>query len=278
MGVNRPFLILQILPVLAFLPGCFWFTTRREADLMQKDVHDLQARMAKQEQSLDEKIEKLDSSLDRATKLLKVTNADLGTEVEKLAADFAAINGQVESIDRDNAALRTDLSRARSDYETRLAEMQKRLDVLEKAGKSVTAAPPPPDKDSLYESGQKKFVAGDFEGCRRDFRAFVQKFPQDERADDALFAIGTAFSREKDYEKAIAEFQRVIDKYGTNDLADDAFYQAGSAAAEMKWCSDAKAYLDVLLKKFPQSTLAKPAKQKLDQLKKQAKNPAVCQS
>ena len=76
----------------------------------------------------------------------------------------------------------------------------------------------------------------------------------------------------------MTEYQTVIDVYQDGDAADDAFLAAAMAATEKKWCGDARAYLDTMLRRFPQSPLAKTAKQKLDALKKQAKNPTVCQS
>jgi tol-pal system protein YbgF len=148
-----------------------------------------------------------------------------------------------------------------------------RLDAIEK--KSVGTAPA--DKDGLWTSAQQKLQERQYEPARKELRLYVQRFPQDARADDAQFAIGDSFVKEKQYENAIREFQRVIDGYPQSELADDAFYAAGNAAADMKWCTDARAYLGALQQRYPKSPLNKDAKKKLDYLKKQAKNKSVCQ-
>ena len=148
-----------------------------------------------------------------------------------------------------------------------------RLDAIEKKNVGPQV---PADKEGLWASAQQKLQAGQYEPARRELRMYVQRFPQDARADDAQYAVGDSYLKEKQYENAIREFQRVIDTYATSDLADDAFYAAGGAAESMKWCTDARAYLGALVQRHPKSPLVKDAKKKLDRLKKEAKNKAVC--
>ncbi|MBI4510470.1 MAG: outer membrane protein assembly factor BamD [Deltaproteobacteria bacterium] len=281
---------LSVLLAILSCPGCFWVTTKHEGDELRAEVQKIRQRLSKQEESLGGKVRRLDESLEEATKLLGRNSADLGTEVEKLSAELAKSTGQVEGFRRDIGAVRIENAQLRSDLEARLAALEARVLMLEKDLRPGTVAPgtgtstttgtqPPPamDKDALFNGAYQKLQAGENEGARREFRLFAQKFPQDDRADNAIFFIGESFAREKSYKKAIIEFQRILDAFPNGDVADDAFFAAGHAAMEMKSCFEAQAYLSELGKRYPTSPLAKTAKQKLDFLRKNAKNKDLCQ-
>lgn len=270
------------LALLLAAPGCFWLTTKGEGSALRKDVTDLKGRVSKQEESVDTKVKQLDDSLEKATALLKRNSADVGAEVEALSKEMAALTGSIEGFRRDIEELRAQVAaltatnaQIRADYEQRLAAAEARVEALEKGAKVVT--PTAPDKDTLYANATTKLQAGQLTDARKDFRDYVKKYPQDAKADDAQYWVAESFYREKQYEKAIAEFQKVIDAYPDADMADDAFLQAGTAAADMKWCVDANAYFGELVRRYPKSTLVKTAKQKLEHLKKNAKNKDVCQ-
>jgi len=254
----------------AALPGCFWFTTKHEGAELRRDVKGLQGRLDAQESVIGGKVQKLDESLAKATKLLSTSSADLGLEVQKMSGELAALTGQLENLKRDLEIVQRDLQALKSDSSALIT----RLDALEKRNAGPTL---PADKDSLWASAQQKLQASQYEPARRELRVYLQRFSQDPKADDAQYAIGDSYVRERQYENAIREFQRLIDSYAQSDLVDDAFYAAGGAAESMKWCTDARAYLGALVQRHPKSPLVKDAKKKLDRLKKEAKNKAVCQ-
>jgi tol-pal system protein YbgF len=274
--------------VAAAAPGCFWVTTKDEGDRMRKQLKDLDVRVSKTEQSLDQRVKTLDESIDKATKILARNSADLGTQVDKFSQDLATTSGQIEMMQRTVDALRASNAQTeqmRADAETRAAALATRVDALEKAlgvkpgpgaGTGPTTAQPTIDKNQLFDQANQKLQQGQYAEARRLFRLFVQNFPQDDRADNALYFVGQSFLKEKDYEHAIAEFQRVIDTYPNGDMADDAYSEAGTAAAAEQECRAAAAYWGELVKKFPKSPFAKPATQKLDYLRKHAKDPKVC--
>jgi tol-pal system protein YbgF len=268
--------------ILVAAPGCFWFTTKDEGDKLRKQVDNLNKRTGATEATLGDKLKKLDESLDKATKFLSTSSANIGTEVEKLADQTAQLAAVNESLRHDIDALREEMGKQRADYEARMGTYAERMEALEKTVAALqakaTAPPPAADKDAMWSDAQKKLAAGQYGDARKDLRAFIQKFAQDAKADDAQFAIGESFYKEKDYEKAIAEYQRVIDGYPNGDMVDDAFLQAGLAALEMKWCVDAGAYLGELVRRYPQSAHVKTAKDKLAHIKKNAKNKNVCQT
>src|SRR5215813_4427846 len=245
--------------LLAVAPGCFWATTKHEGEVMQEQIKNLDTRLKSQEEALGGRVKQLDDSIDKATKMLARSGADLGTRVDGFSDELAQIKADQQSLGQ------------------RMDNIEKQLGIVPgQPGGGQPQLPAGVDKATLFDGAYKKFQAGQYDDARREFRLYVQAFPQDDKADDAAFYIGESFFKQKDYEKAIAEYQKVIDTWPKGDMADDAFLQAGLAALEKGWCVDASAYLGELVRRYPTSPLAKTAKAKLDYVKKNAKNKKVC--
>ncbi len=275
MGIN-PNALAAIALVLA--PGCFWATTKHEGDVMRAQIKNIDGRLANQEKVLEGRVKQLDESIDKATKILARNSADLGTQVDTFAQELAQVHGDLSTATRNLEAARTELAQVKAqqaDITTRLENIERQLGIRP-GGAGQPTSMPVVDKDTVYAGALAKMQAGQYADARRELRLFVQAFPQDERAAKAAYAIGDTFVKEKDYEKAIAEYQRVVDNYPKSDMVDDAFLAAGQAALDGKLCVEAGAYFGELLRRFPSSPLARTAKQKLDYVKKNSKNPKVC--
>jgi TolA-binding protein len=267
------------LALLLLTPGCFWFTTKHEGDTLRRDVKELKTTVDAQQAALGGKMKQLDESVEKATKLLSRNSADIGTEVEKALDAIATLTAQNESLRQELEGVRQEVLKQREQYEQRLGTYAERMEAVEKyVAARMEAQAAAGDKDKIWSDAQKKMADKSWADARTQLRSFIQKFPQDARADDAQFMVGKTFQEEKDHEKAIAEYQRVIDSYPNGDMVDDAFLQAGLAALDMKWCVDAGAYLGELARRYPSSPLVKQAKDKLAHIKKNAKNKTICQT
>jgi tol-pal system protein YbgF len=264
---------------LGLTPGCFWATTKHEGEVMQEQIKNLDTRLKQQEEALGGRVKQLDESIDKATKMLARSGADLGTRVDSFSDELAKFSGRLDLLQRTIDAARTEVAQVKQDQQalgTRMDSIEKQLGIQPGGQPGPTSLPAGVDKQTVFDGAYQKLQAGQYDDARREFRLFVQAFPQDDKADDALFYVGESFFRQKDYEKAIAEYQRVIDTYPKGDMADDSFLQAGQAALSKGWCVDAGAYFGELVRRYPTSTLAKTARTKLDYVKKNAKNKKVC--
>lgn len=273
MGVNLK------LAVLVFLPGCFWATTKHEGAVMREQIKSIDGRLTNQETTLEGRVKQLDDSIDKATKILARNSADLGTQVDRFSEELAGLSGRLETATRGMDQARAELAQvkqAQADITTRLENIERQLGIKPGTPGQPLPTGPPVDKNTVYDGAVAKLQAGQFDDARREFRLFVQAFPQDEKADNAAYFIGESYAKQKDYEKAIAEFQKVVDTYPKGDVADDAFMAAGLAALDGHMCVEASAYLGELIRRFPQSPLKSDAKQRLDYVKKQKNNDKVC--
>ena len=93
----------------------------------------------------------------------------------------------------------------------------------------------------------------------------MKKFPQSDEADNAQFWIGETYYRENWYEKAILEYQKVIENFPKGNKVPAALLKQGMAFTELGDKENARLIFKELVDRFPRSTEAKIATQKLQQ-------------
>ncbi len=251
--------------------GCFWATTKHEGKELREDVDRLDAQLQNQELSIKGKVQELQTVLDKATKVLQRNSADLGAEVDSLERDNATLRGLVMAGKRiaDEVAVAVKAQTQRiDDLEKRMAELERK----------ASAAPPSKTPEQLFAEAKTLFDGGQFARARTLFRTVAIRHRNTSLAPEAQYYRGETLFREKNYKSAIGEFQKVFDKYPKSRRADEALYRASESAANLKWCTDARAYLGVLIQRYPKSSLIPRAKKKSAALKKNARNKRKCKS
>lgn len=261
--------------------GCFWVTTKREGQQLRKDVDEIDTRLGTRESDLQTKIAQLEQVLDEATKVLRRNSADLGADVEALAADIRNTQGLITEATRFAGEIRTEVQALKQSMDNdrevlsqRLESMEQRLATLEQQAAQAL----PENADQLYAEGKQALDSGDQAKARTMFRQLIIKFPGHDRADDGQYYRGESYYREKDYDAAIREFQKVFDKYPESALADDALFRAGEAAQTLRRCSEARAYFGLLRQKYSKSSLVGKSQTKDKQIKRDLKNKKKCLS
>lgn len=266
-------LLSGLLGLLAAAPGCFWTTTKSEGDTMRRDIKALDGRLATKEQALDGQIGELKKVLEDATRVLKRNSADLGADVDQLRDDVRKATGLTTALNASVNELKLATEATRKESAARLDAVEARLAQLE-AGKPSAQSTP----DDLWRLGAQAFEAARYAEAIDLFKRLVLADPKHDRADDAQYFRGQAYTKLSQWDDAIGAYQRLYEKYPDSTLADDGLYFAALAAQQLKNCGEARAYLGVLKQKFPGSNVARQADELDKQLKKDAKNKAACQS
>jgi tol-pal system protein YbgF len=275
MGLRR----LVALALLGATGGCMFFTTKDEGHQLKTNLDKLRAQvddMNLREQELRKatadakaQVVKLREVLDQATGLVQRNSADLGVQVQKLQTDLAALIGKTEEISHtlDSVSKQFGEYRAQTDV---------KLEALTTKAGTATAPPAPEDKDKLFDEAYKRYQAGQFEEARRLFRTFTTRYGRDDRADNAQYWLGQAYYEERKYAAAIAEFKKVLDNFPRGDATDAAMFGMALSFIELKYCTEGEAYLQDMLKRFPNSTLKEKAQKKIKEVKKMKRNKKVC--
>lgn len=119
----------------------------------------------------------------------------------------------------------------------------------------------------MYTAAKTLLDNGDNKGARKAFETFIKDFSDSANADNAQFWIADSYYRENWYEKAILEYQKVIETYSSGNKVPAALLKQGYAFANLGEKGNARLILRELIRKYPGTSEAKIAKEKLEALK-----------
>lgn len=262
---------LPALLVSTFGSGCFWVTTKHEGDQLRTDLTHVQGRLDAKEKTLDDQIAQLQKVLEDATKVLKRNSADIGADVDSLRNDVRTANGLVTTVGNSINELKQSFDTYRKGNDARMDAIEQRVIQIE-SGKATASSSP----EELWKLGTAAFEAARYNDAIDIFKRLSQTYPTHERADDAVYFRGQAYSNLKDWDHAIGVYQQLYDKYPDSALADDGLYFAAIAAGQLKNCTEARTYLGLIKQKYPKSNVTKQADQLDKTIKKDLKNKAKC--
>lgn len=259
------------------------------------------ARLQESQKSVDAKMSQdLDAKLDQ----IRTSQASAVADVGQLRNEIQELTGRIEdneevvrrAVERDlgeqDAMQLTieDLSRRITQMEAELKQQQKYLG-MEKIGEGeeiIAPKPGPgegekpateptlapetekPAESAAYDNALALYNDGRYEESMDAFEKFIKIFPKSDRGDNAQFWIGESFYSLKQYEKAILAYEEVIKKYKKGNKVPNAMLRQAMAFLLLKKPDKAAARIRLkeIVRKYPQSTEAKIAKQKLKTLKK----------
>ncbi|HEY4180583.1 MAG TPA: tol-pal system protein YbgF [Kofleriaceae bacterium] len=95
-------------------------------------------------------------------------------------------------------------------------------------------------------------------------RAFLQKYPRHDYADNAQYWLGESFYAQKDYTHALAEFRNVIETYPRGNKVPDALLKVGFCYQAMGQSEKATAVLQQVVNLYPKTEPAALATKRLD--------------
>lgn len=118
----------------------------------------------------------------------------------------------------------------------------------------------------LFDTAMADFTVGQWALCIEGFETYLRGFGRTDLADDAQFYIGECRQRDNKPTEAIDAYNRVISNYPKGDRVPDAFYKRGLVFSEMGQTDRARESFEILMKQFPETDLARLAKQQMDRL------------
>jgi tol-pal system protein YbgF len=239
--------------------------TTGEGEKLKADIKALEQRvetgdrdLAKATADAKEQVVKLREMTEQATKLLERNTADAGLQISRTQTDLTALQGRVDEISHHLEQIQRSLAQART------------------ADNRPVAQALPTDAETLWSEGNRQLNANAFDDARRMLRSFVENYPNDKRASQALYLLGDSYYRQEKFAAAIGEYQKVIDRYTRSPQVEDAMYKIGLAFLELKYCSDARTFLSEVLKRYPRSKHERAVKSKLGEIERGSRNKRVC--
>lgn len=252
------------------LGGCFLWTSAEQGAELQRRLDRIEERTRTLETGLGEelrgeiataktKVAELESVLERATQLVTRTSADTGAQVEQLQAQVAAQEGAIAELRHELERLQEEFREQQTDYENRMKKLARRAGI----DMPLDEAEIPTDRQQHWDRAQQAYEAREFSTARALYRAFVQRYRDDARADDAQLRIGQSYLLEDRPATSLGELRRVIADFAQGDAVPAALLAMADAFYRLHACTDARTALETLLRAHPRAPQAAEARTRL---------------
>jgi tol-pal system protein YbgF len=210
-------------------------------------------------------------------------NANSAADVSDLRETIQQLRGQLEALKKDMArdAKKNDELKDRLDsIAVKVRFIESFLEIGKKDSVSDDKGTKPPangvaaketvkkqDKETLYAAAYQTFKDGNYDKSRTEFKSFLAAYPETEYAGNAQYWIGECYYFEKDYEQAILEYEKVSKNHPKGNKVSSALLKQGLSFLKLNDKTSARLILQQVIKDFPNTTQARIARVKLQEIK-----------
>ncbi len=128
------------------------------------------------------------------------------------------------------------------------------------------------DCTQMYDDSFILVRQGEYESARAGFLDYLEYCKNSDLADNAQYWIAESYYSAQKYSQAVKEFTTLTTKYKDSEKRPTALYKLGRCSEELNKATDAMKYYSSIIKNYPSSNEALLAKDKLSELKGDAKN------
>jgi len=123
---------------------------------------------------------------------------------------------------------------------------------------------------AAYDVAFKALRAGDYVQASRQFRSFIQQYPNQALTPNAWYWLGESYYVTTNYPVALESFQHLLSQFPQSDKAPDALLKIGYSQLELKQNAAGRATLSAVTTKYPGSKAASLAQERLQRIQQRA--------
>lgn len=268
------------LPLALMASGCFF--PKERGDRLTRQVEDLAADQEKARKELAaerertdlllrEKISVLDDRIKRLDEAANLEDARLKERLRSAVEEASAVRGRLEELEHQVQQLRTELEAAQSANDQKLLQLKGEQARAEaEARRRAEESSHPTDKKGWLAAAREK-ASADPAVARKWLADWLKKWPKDELAGEAYFAMGVSYASEGNCREASPEFGRLIRDFPKSRHAAPGLMKSWECFKELKMPEEARLALEMLVESYPDTAEAKQARVRLEELDRAAK-------
>lgn len=214
--------------------------------------------MQSQMRDMQGQIEELQHQLQMFQDKSKDQYADLDSRVGRLEAANKAGSAAPASAGSASAAAAGSASAGAAVAAGNTAAQAPAAKALSAADQAVMQA--------SYAAAFKTLRGGDYVNASRQFRAFIEKYPDQPLTANAYYWLGETYYVTTNYKVALEAFQQLLGRFPQSEKAPDAMLKVGYCQYELKQVDAARATLAAVVSKYPGSRAASLAKERLERI------------
>ncbi len=253
--------------LMGLLPGCFWFTSKRDGDTLRKDMDAMHKRIETLETEQEEKaahlsemitraraeVDKLEETLTKATRILSRNSADFGADMENMKEHMRNVDGILAEMQHD--VEESSKSVAEVSAKVREFALAAGIDL------PVDGATVPHEADKHLDMIRQAYAAGKYSEARALATLFLERHPSDKSADVAQLHIARCYVEQKRWAKALGALRTFTDKYPDSPNTPEVLYEMAHSFFSMGDCTDARLLIEALTTRHKKSPFAQKAVQ-----------------
>lgn len=249
--------------------GCMAQQREHEALVAKTDQMERELAQAKTDAAaMRADLEATRARLDNALR----ANADSSGDMIASKQRINDLAGRVDEVTHGIDELRRDVGASRTELYARLDEVKRT---------QQQPAPPPPapiavpaDKSVHYKQIEDAHAKRDWVTVRALAPEYINRYATDDKADEALFFLGSADLQDGRPSSALGQFNRLLKLFPHSNVLDRTLYAMGDAYLMMHDCTNAKTAYDACEKRFAKDKIGAEAKAKITQIGKNP--PGMC--
>jgi TolA-binding protein len=244
--------------------GCGLFVpTMKEHKALEERSALLERRAEEERQELLTVKEQLDDTRKRLDAALKA-NADNGAEQFSDRAKLSNVQGRVDEQQQALDDLRRNIAQQRT-------EIDARLDELKRTEEAMHAPKPPPvqvpaDKAAHFAAVEQAHEQKDWALTRTLAREYAERYPDDDKTDDALYLSGDASMKDGRPSASLVDFNKVLKQFPKSNVLGQTLFAMGDAYLAMHDCGNARLAFAACESRFGKDPLGRDAKQRVKQI------------
>src|SRR5579864_992148 len=272
MKLHRVSIVLA-LPVVLWLAATPAWGISKEMIQLQTQVQQLQEQMTAMQRSFDERMGVMKNLVEQDTDAANKVAAALNTLQATLQKQQADASTRVDSVSGQIQALNDTMD----ELKVRLAKVTKQLEDMQSTQQSLAAsqaqqqaaqaaaqAAPPPDV--LYNNALRDYNGGKNDLALQEFSDYVKFYPNTDYAGNCYFYLGEIQFKQGNYQQAVQSYDQVLQNFPSGNKAAAAQLRKGFALIELGKQDDGVAELRHLIQRYPRSTEAVQARERLRKL------------
>lgn len=261
-----------LLAAVLLTTGC---ASRREIVQFQEDHNEFRARL----DALNNRADDINARLDRIEPKVDTLNALLGGNVREVMREQEAL---IRSMKADQSSLSGELERMIEQLSSRVSESDAQLQSLllqldtfnQLAARVVgdSLANDAIESERLFQQSYSDYLRGDFETARMGFEQYVESYPANKMADDALYWAGETWLSQQQPDSANALFIQLENRYPDSNRLPTALLKRAIIRQEEGDLNAAERLLERVVNDYPDSEDAPQAKLRLKELENAPKD------
>lgn len=259
---------MAIAMICALFSGCY---TRSRGESLETEINSRLTVLEKQLESDREEYTKLIQKAEGDVTALEEVLSNATGAAATYAADTENMREEFAKVEGSIAELRNGLSKLDASLERRENSIRDRMELVA----SKVGLDPPLDPAKIPQEPEKLLTVADSAREKNDhgkarslYRAFMDRFPTDQRADDVQLKIGKSYAEEGRHAQALTALNVIVDRYPSSDVMGETLYSMANSLYNMRSCNDAITLLQAVLQRYRDAALTQRARTKLREVQR----------